>query len=130
MKKVIYAKTLNFQNNESRCKIEIELRQATECIELSIVGDVYSPMVKSFGQCQDSIKTIFSKNKKVHRICEVWDRYHLNTFHAGCEHQREFEKEPYENHANDYCPICNYKYGHGWKYEVIPNEIIEEIKSW
>ena len=25
---------------------------------------------------------------------------------------------------------CGYKYGHAWLVEIIPVEIIEEIKSW
>lgn len=28
------------------------------------------------------------------------------------------------------CPVCGYKYGTEWLYEAIPEDVLEEIKSW
>jgi hypothetical protein len=133
---IIYRKELSFSKEiedgkNAYADITIELRNKKEGVALSIVGDIYHTNKSiSCGQCVDYIREEFADNKKVQRICDIWDRWHLNDLHAGCEHQREFENEPYENHRGAYCEICDYTYGTGWKFEVIPNEIIEEIKSW
>lgn len=51
---------------------------------------------------------------------EMWKRWHLNDFHAGCEHQREYEKEEYSKHEGYRCDVCNYVYGSAWKKEKLP----------
>lgn len=86
--------------------------------------------IKAPCQCIDEIAKFFPNNKRVQRVCEIWEKYHMNNLHAGCVHQREFEKEPYEKHKGCHCDICNYTYGHGWQFEEIPQDIIDEIKSW
>ena len=67
--------------------------------------------------------------KKVKRIYNVWKDWHMNDFHSGCIHQREFEKEPYENHRGHHCDICDYTYGTKWIYEPIPEKILNEINK-
>jgi hypothetical protein len=131
MCKVVYVKSLEFGDIEDcYAKINIELREREWGIELAITGKCFAEDIKSSGQCIDTIAEKFPDNKKINRIKEIWEKYHLNGYHAGCEHQREFEKEPYDNHRGAYCAICDYVYGTAWKYEIIPDEIIEEIKSW
>jgi hypothetical protein len=126
-----YKKDLSFDKDENTyARIQIELRKREWGEELSIVGRLVTPDISSSGQCIGTIAQVFSDNAKINRIKEVWERWHLNGYHAGCEHQREFEKEPYENHRGAYCEICDYVYGTDWKYEIIPDAIIEEIKSW
>lgn len=107
--------------------IEIHLKENEKHqTVLSIVGS----MKGSHGQIRERIMEEFKDYKKIVRICEVWERWHLNNLHAGCVHQREFEKEPYEKHKGCHCDICNYTYGHDWQFEEIPQEIIDEIQRW
>ena len=80
------------------------------------------------GQCFDKLLE-FIPTKKVKRIYNVWKDWHLNDLHAGCIHQREFEKEPYENHQGHHCDICDYTYGTKWIYEPIPEKILNEINK-
>ena len=114
--------------------VEVELREKNKGISLSIMGNIFKTNnpanVGCCGQCLDTIYNYFPNNAKMKRIKEVWERWHLNDFHAGCEHQRAFEKEPYENHRGAYCEICDYVYGTDWKFEELPQKIIEEVKSW
>lgn len=115
-------------------KIEIEINKTKDnFLTLSICGAVYNTAHKNYyyfcGQCQDELKKHFH-GKKAQEIFSIWDRWHLNEMHAGCEHQRDFEKEPYEKHMNDICPICNHKYGADWRREELPADIIEKIKNW
>ena len=71
----------------------------------------------------------FIPTKTVKRIYNVWKDWRMNNLHLGCIHQREFEKEPYENHKGHHCDICNHTYGHGWIYEPIPKEVLDEIND-
>lgn len=80
------------------------------------------------GQCFDMLLELIP-TKKVKRIYNVWKDWHLNDLHAGCIHQREFEKEPYEKHEGHHCDICDYTYGTKWIYEPIPENILKEINE-
>lgn len=138
-KTAYYKKTLcagkngkNKYGEKINAYINITIDKKMEGFVLSISGDIYDSETKEFiscGQCIDEIANIFPTEQNK-RIEEVWKRWHLNDLHAGCEHQRKFEKEPYENHKDHVCSICNYKYGTEWKFEKIPDEIIKEIVNW
>ena len=108
-----------------RCYANIELRQNDNQIVFAATGRVDRIC---FGQIIDKIYDKLP-NEKTKLLNEIWKKYHLNHMHPGCIHQREFENEPYENHENDICPICNYKYGTAWIYEEIPADIIKRIKE-
>ena len=63
---------------------------------LSLHG-VIGPMISgncrgSAGQCQDEIRKGVPKapwtKEMVDKLCDIWDRWHLNDKRAGCEHQR------------------------------------------
>lgn len=127
---IIFAKKILAGKNE-KCSgnYEITLYKNESGKEvLSICGSLYGKGFQEYGQCISEITKHFPTEKNK-RIEEIWKRWHLNDLHAGCEHQREFEKEPYEKHADCVCHICNYKYGTAWKYEELPKEIIKEIES-
>lgn len=136
---IVYAKKFEVGNEKFRGKIEINLKNDhiddPSKVELSICGELYEKTKSGFwklrncGQCVDSIaKAIPTETTK--RIVEIWRRWHLNSMHAGCIHQREFENEPYENHQGHHCDICDYTYGTSWIHEELPAEIIEEVKSF
>ena len=93
--------------------IEIELRQKDESfnwdtlekevnpIELSICGEVWNA-VKSdclmCGQCIDEIAELLP-TKKVKRIREIWEEYHLNYLQAGTRKQNEILKKMTGKHG-------------------------------
>ena len=120
------------KNRVYRATIDMELRASN--------GDMNKPVFAAMcniykngysycgGQCFDKLLE-FIPTKTVKSIYNVWKEWHLNDFHAGCIHQRAFEKEPYENHQGHHCDICDHTYGSKWIYEEIPAEIIEEIKN-
>ena len=115
--------------------VDVELyRNEDRFLTLSICGVVrdnglrVDPYVMG-GQCLDEMREMFP-SKLMEAIHAVWKRWHLNDMHAGCEHQREFEEEPYEKHAGEKCPICGYEYGTAWCREELPQEIIDQVKSW
>lgn len=58
------------------------------------------------------------------KLLDIWKRWHLNDMRAGCSHQRAMSLNIYE-HLGKPCPICGYKYGCGWIFEPVPDEVIE-----
>lgn len=130
MKNKVFSKKLNFKNDEYDAKINIIIEEENDKKVLSICGTLYDKrgsMVAS-GQCIDTIAECIP-NETTQLIKEIWERWHLNDMHAGCIHQREFEKEPYDKHRGHVCEICNYQYGTGWIYEELPEDVIKTLKS-
>lgn len=101
------------------------------------------------GQCVDRIAGWFPNDAKAQRMLAVWQRWHLNDMHAGSQVQEEwlranpgdpteyaYPKSHYEVAsaklaAAGFNPDADgYKYGHAWKSEVIPDDVIAEIESW
>lgn len=138
-------------------EIDIELRNRDKAVhwetleeienvpELSICGGIWNSRhtdYETFGQCLDTIKEYLPKNKQVARIVEIWKEYHLNDLKAGTRKQTAFlnalEKQGWEYEYNSACESLKqaglyedngYKYGHGWLYQPIPDEIINEVKE-
>lgn len=112
--------------------IEIEIRDKDgKGLELSIVGNIWNHIRSdcySCGQNQDDIRALFPHSKRVQRLCDIWDRWHLNGMRAGCEHQREWGWT-YNEHPSEPCPECGYKMGTAWLHEKLPAEIIQEISD-
>ena len=139
-------------------EITVELRQNEKGITLSMCGDVWQKNrsdIIAGGQLEDHIFDYLKKylypRDKIKRMVEVWKEYHLNDMNAGCEHQRAeqwgekelilpsgekkrsgwvYEKEHPEGVLSKPCPVCGYQYGSAWLFRAIPEEIIQEIKSW
>lgn len=130
--------------------IEVELREREKGLELSICGNVWNNIktdVYSGGQNYDTILELFPNRKKVKRIVEVWKEYHLNGMNAGTKRQKNYIKELEKNpdFRYEYTEVCkelekagllydkeenNYQYGSAWLFETLPENIIEEVKSW
>jgi hypothetical protein len=103
-----------------------------------------------WGQCQQSIRKYipsFELNipkEQLLRILEVWDEWHLNDMEAGTKLQEEILVKHYgkKKRGYTYVDACNvlkkeglyvdrgYKYGSAWLLRILPEEIIEEIKTW
>ena len=135
----LWHRKLYFSNKDYKAYITLELHKDEQNRTVfTAIGDLRrkrNGLIISRGQCIDKIaEYIPEKNKKricnTNRICELWERWHANNTRIGCIHQREFEKEPYENHRGHHCDICDHTYGTKYIYEEIPAEIIEEIKNY
>ena len=129
-------------------EVNVELRLEDEGrIEFSANGKIYNRLKSDLyccGQCLDEIN-VFVHNPTFKTIYKMWQQYHLNGMHAGTKEQEEFVNR-YFNEAGkryDYTEACQalkdnnlyeveyegqpYKYGHGWIYEVIPEEDLDVI---
>lgn len=104
---------------------------------LSLHG-VIGPMVRgdcrgSCGQCQNEIRQGIPKapwtKEMLDKLCDIWDRWHLNDMRPDCEHQRAlgWKWVPYKNDEiiGKPCPVCGYKYGTDWLKEEVPADVIE-----
>ena len=144
MKKVVRLGTLKTYGGRGYsiyCKIEYKEDKQ----ELTI-GGVEGPLTSGncLGGCgqidthlnnPDVIKSIGLApgwtREKLKRFFDIWDKWHLNTFKPGCEHQRDmgWEKESYDKHLEEPCPICGYKFGTKWNRVDVPKEVIEFLFS-
>ena len=74
-----------------RVTIDWELKETEKGATFSAIGNVWNPREThcySCGQNLDTIAIYFGGNKKVQRIVEIWQRWHMNDMKAGCTHQR------------------------------------------
>lgn len=92
------------------------------------------------GQILHDLKALRSKDyrlvdgwtiPKFRRLLNIWEQWHLNELHAGCEHQRAmgWEKDGYDKHPSESCPVCGYQYGTAWNFVPIPDDVIEWLFS-
>lgn len=142
-----YKKTLNLGKVDARgtdrknnlVEVAIELDRN----RLSICGNVWNSRhtdINSGGQNYEEIAELFPRSRKVQRIVEVWKRWHLNDMNAGDAVQEAWLRE--NGHGKDYAETCeklreagllvhdDYQYGTAWKTEELPQEIVDEVKSW
>ena len=81
------------------------------------------------------------------KFFNVWDRWHLNDMKAGDDEQEQFlrdnpmSKESYSYPKSYYDAACahlaahglnphnGYSYGHAWKHEDVPAEVLEFLQS-
>ena len=115
-------------------EVDFELKRLSDgFVVFSMCGNVHNtahPHCWYFGgQCIEELARHFH-TEQMAEMYGIWKRWHLNDLHTGCEHQRDFEKEPYEKHALEVCPVCGHKYGSDWQREELPQEVIDMIKSW
>jgi len=100
------------------------------------------------GQCIDSLLEYLPKNKLLKEIHDIWKEHHLNDMHAGTEEQEAHLKSlgKYQDYdwACDELQKANlyvvpdprrtnetdlYRYGHGWLYREIPENVIARLKE-
>ena len=98
---------------------------------LSICGDIWNRLrtcVLHGGQCNEEIVRAFPGSKKVRRLVEIWQRWHLNDMRAGCAHQRAAGWSSED--CGKPCSWCGYRYGTAWLREEIPADVVAEIMTW
>lgn len=106
--------------------------------ELTISADIRrSGHWVAGGQSIDTVRRVAAHGtlapgwtyKRVLKLCNIWERWHLNGLRPGCEHQRALGWTSYDDHPSEPCPICGYKYGTAWHYEPLPQDVIEFVKE-
>lgn len=151
-------RTVQFIANGERCKVTVETRphQRTapaltidlkaipdDAVELSITGE----LTGSCGQVTESLSEAGRGNADIQRLCEIWDRYHLNGMKAGTRAQHHYlDTLPRFTGADAYDktkaalaeaglqPDRNtmpgsqpYSYGSAWLYEPLPDDLLSEL---
>ncbi|HTE40301.1 MAG TPA: hypothetical protein VK629_05710 [Steroidobacteraceae bacterium] len=123
----------------------------TDAMELSITGECSG----SSGQCADSIRENAAGVPDVLRLCDIWDRWHLNGMKAGTRAQlAAIEQMPapivgdHYKAVTAYLDECGllidtntgtvrvpgdpgegYKYGTAWLFEPVPAEVLTELSA-
>lgn len=131
--------------------LDIDFNPTEKYTELSICGTVYEAVNNRWrdvggGQCISDLKKMFANDPKAQEIAEVWERWHLNGLKAGCREQDEFVRNYFADKRYTYDKACDalekaglytvkrpmleYKYGHAWLIERLPEAIIAQVESW
>lgn len=159
MKKTIFKKYLTFKPSRpggGTFHLEIELREESrECRDWDTLELIENPVTLSIcgrtrggcGQCKDLIEEKVGNFKQseqiiIRQILNIWNQYHLNDMNAGTKHQTELLSDfKCTSSTKHYAEVCaflerkdalydgTYKYGTGWLYREIPEDVIEFLKS-
>lgn len=122
--------------------IDFETLQKTTGYTLSICGAIRKGGVSC--QMRDYIRGYRSRVRDedlstFNFLLEVWGKYHLNDLKAGTKVQEEALRNAGMYEHYDYTKACDYlksiglyedrgyKYGHGWLFEPLPQEIADKI---
>jgi hypothetical protein len=102
--------------------------------------------IESGGQNQDTLRRFYPTDARVQRLCDLWDRWHLNDMRAGTPAQEAAIRTwraalPDPRRDYDYGAACDYlkslnlyddqgyKYGHAWLFEPVPAEVLAELRA-
>ena len=92
----------------------------------------------SFGQ---NLDLMYKLNKDNDLFCEIykyWKKYHLNDLQAGTQQQAEILKKCPSTDYDDRCEFLKehdmyvdrgYTYGSKWLTQIIPDNVVSEIKK-
>lgn len=150
MKKVISLGKINYggkmRNNEVTVELKLEKNEGGK-ICFSACAYIWNSRhtdIKSGGQILDKLLPYFAGNDLFMTIFSWWRNYHLNDMHAGTPRQERALKEMDENFGDkksryekqcDYLKSIDlyedngYKYGTGWLYEEIPDDVLKEMRK-
>lgn len=121
--------------------LEVNLKETEQGIVFTMSGSVWNSKktgIIAGGQMCDEIGKHFKHDKRVQRLVQIWQKYHLNDMNAGTINQ-EIALEDCKSY--DYYARCKhlenngllydngYKYGTAWLFRQIPDEVIEEVKQ-
>lgn len=146
IKRIIKFGKVDYTNSgKKNCMVdlEVELRDTTKGPELSIRGDIWNPShtdIYCCGQCLDEIAKYKGDNPLFKELYQYWKDYHLNGMHAGTFEQEQALKKAVivgYDEACEYLKSINlyeveyngkpYKYGHGWLYQALPENVLSRI---
>ena len=80
------------RTKDAFCKITIEDKGKGPVLSITgVVGPTPNGNAYSAGQCVDTIRegtpTNMWSREMLDKLCDIWERWHLNDMRAGCEHQ-------------------------------------------
>ncbi len=126
-------------------KLSIDLEPVETMTELAIVGEVWMPSRRDIvqgGQCVETIRAHRPDDEDVQRLCDIWDRWHLNGMISGTRPQRDAVEEWMKGRERyDYLDASEhlksldllkdrgYSYGASWLCEPLPEEIADELRA-
>lgn len=151
--KTIYKKKLytGIKPNGKKMYVELEIHQEAENRTAQTTTLETVTAYKTLSMCGtggqnreettdiNSYKELFVSPEDLQIIAKVWDKWHLNDLNAGTVKQQAFINEWKKNNKYDYSLACealktaglyednNYKYGHSWLINPLPENIITEI---
>jgi hypothetical protein len=68
--------------------------------------------------------------RKIARLIQIWNRWHLNDMRAACVHQTlKGADVPEMLDQAEPCEVTGYEYGHAWLVEPLPEHIITELRE-
>jgi hypothetical protein len=101
------------------------------------------------GQCVDTVAALFPHHAQLQRMRQVWERWHLDDMKAGSAVQEAWLRahpiDPQEcAYPRSHYEVASarlaeaglnpdpdgYRYGHAWKTETLPADVLAEIASW
>jgi hypothetical protein len=123
------------------------MQRVKEGIVISISGSVWNSKESDIligGQCLDQLLELMPDNEVLRHIAPIWKDYHLNNMKGGTKKQTEMITRHFEdrNEPYQYEAACEYlesiglledrgyKYGSGWLYMPVPDEVLAELKFW
>jgi len=132
-----------------RCEsISTYYRTKTQDHVCRICGNVWNRArtdISSGGQNTDTIRAAFSDDARVVRLCELWDRWHLNDMRPGMRAQAayladqgltgaKYEAAVKALEAANLLEVRTpdgkfYKYGSAWLVEPLPAEVEAEVRE-
>lgn len=118
----------------------------------SMQAGIWNPRRTDYYCCGQAIETVagyFPADSKLQRMAEIWRRWHLNDMRAGSPAQEDWLRSnpvPPSEYAypKSYYEVVSaklaeaglnpdadgYRYGHAWKREEIPADVVAEIEGW
>lgn len=152
MKEHRYVLGLVDYHNRGRATCEAAITWTLENGRFSMCAEIWRADKRDIhegGQCVDRVAAYFPKDMKAQRMVEIWKRWHLNDMRAGSAIQEQWLRNnpiPAEEYAypKSHYDVASeklaaaglnpdpdgYRYGHAWKCEELPAEVIAEIQSW
>lgn len=150
---------IRYHDGEGKRTVDLELAPERYAV-VSICGSIKNALGSdsvSHGQNTDEIRKALHV-ASVQRICNLWDRWHLNDLKSGTPAQMDYLKSHPSGSASDhfiaskktleeaglytvsYSPKRGrldghingdqlYTYGTDWLVEIVPDEVIEELKA-
>lgn len=102
-----------FKNGRKNCPVylEWELKNKENGIVFSMSADVWNHIgsdIYTGGQCVDKVAEFFPNDKRLARMVEVWNEYHLNDLNAGTPKQTAAIKQWKLINKYDYTAACEY----------------------
>lgn len=166
MQKTVYQKTLNLgkvayygkrrinavslelrieEHDTYDGKLTVDLEPVNDkYLSVSICGEIWNNLhtdIIAGGQLVDEIAKLIP-SKRVKRIEELWNRWHLNDMKSGTVTQQNWVRIhlALTGKRYDYGEICQempqnilvdrgYKYGSAWLVDLVPPEVVEELKQ-